>query len=406
MPEPQLSIAQYFHERTKYHPETLARASRELDWDNQPIPFKEYKIGTTIDLKLYFKNSFPGDSDRKVQERLSWFLFCSYGITAQIQTMGSPMYLRAAPSAGGLYPAELYLISKGTKELPAGLYNYQAKTHSLIRFWDSDVWPGLQKATFWHPALETTKLAIATTAIFYRSAWRYLDRAYRRIFLDTGHLLGNIELAGSINDYRPHPIGGFNDEALNQLLYLDSSQESVVTLIPLADLLDINQNLPPFRTALPSATQRDYPKIAEGELLSACHQATQIDSDTSGSGGWSKPSEQEIPKDKYNFPFCTKVSTKTSAVEWGENLEGLEKTMLKRRSTRGYSGASISLEQLKALLDFTKNCLVSLLQMTRRRMRKKIAGMKTNAVPTIKIRGRVASTRIKHSSSKAQQSRQ
>ena len=353
MSEPQLSIAQYFHERTKYHPETLARASRELDWDNQPIPFKEYKIGTTIDLKLYFKNSFPGDSDRTVQERLSWFLFCSYGITAQIQTMGTPMYLRAAPSAGGLYPAELYLISKGTKELPAGLYNYQAKTHSLIRFWDSDVWPGLQKATFWHPALETTKLAIAITAIFYRSAWRYLDRAYRRIFLDTGHLLGNIELAGSINDYRPHPIGGFNDEALNQLLYLDSSQESVITLIPLADLLDINQNLPPFRTALPSATKKDYPKIAEGELLSACHQATNIDSDTSGSGGWSKPSEQELPKDKYNFPFCTKVSSKTSAIEWGENLEGLEKTMLKRRSTRGYSGASISLEQLKALLDFT-----------------------------------------------------
>ena len=44
--------------------------------------------------------------------------------------------------------------------------------------------------------------------------------------------------------------------------------------------------------------------------------------------------------------------------------------------------------------------------MTRKRMRKKIAGMKTNAVPTINIRGRVASTRIKHASSKAQQSRQ
>ncbi len=73
---------------------------------------------------------------------------------------------------------------------------------------------------------------MVVTAVFFRSAWRYQDRAYRRIFLDTGHLLGNLELAAALSDYRPHLIGSFIDEAIDQLLYLDAEQESATVVIP------------------------------------------------------------------------------------------------------------------------------------------------------------------------------
>ena len=106
-------------------------------------------------------------------------------------------------------------MSRGTPLLPAGLYNYQARTHSLVHFWENDVWTKLQTACFWHPILENTQLVLVVTAVFERSAWRYQDRAYRRIFLDTGHLLGNVELAGALSDYRPHLIGSFADDAIN-----------------------------------------------------------------------------------------------------------------------------------------------------------------------------------------------
>jgi SagB-type dehydrogenase family enzyme len=263
--------------------------------------------------------------------------------------MGSPLYLRSAPSAGGLYPAEVYLISRGTEFLPAGLYSYQGQSHSLLLFWESDVWTNLQSACFWNPVLENTDIALVTSAIFYRSAWRYEDRAYRRIFLDTGHLLGNIELSASINDYRAHLIGGFNDSQMNELLYLDSEKESVMTVIPLADLLNIRQNLPPSTTALPSATTTLYPKIAEGELLNSLHRATMIATDEKIEANVT-PSNWE---DKYNFPFCLKVSVTSRPVNWGEDLIDLESTILKRRSTRAYSGASLSLDELRALLHFT-----------------------------------------------------
>jgi SagB-type dehydrogenase family enzyme len=356
MPHSSASIAQHYHERTKYDPKSIQAKSKPLDWNQQPIPFKEYKIGPSIDLKPYLQDQ-TGIVDSNPEwvwwQRISQLLFYSYGLTGMISLPGSPQYLRAAPSAGGLYPAEIYLISRGTPLLPAGLYNYQAQTHSLVHFWENDVWTKLQTACFWHPVLENTQLALVITAVFERSAWRYQDRAYRRIFLDTGHLLGNVELASALSDYRPHLIGSFMDEAINQLLYLDAEQEGAIAVIPLADLLEVKQNLPLARTFLPASIQRDYPTLADGQLLTYFHQATQIPLDPSVKANWKLAATGGQRADKYNFPFCLKVSTTTLPIFWGNDREGLHNTILRRRSTRAYTGEALTLDELKALLDFT-----------------------------------------------------
>jgi SagB-type dehydrogenase family enzyme len=356
MPELRQSIAQHYHERTKYDPKTIASKNKGLDWSKQPVPFKEYKIGTAYDLKPYIQEkpeAFANNLEAQWWQRLSRLLFCSYGLTAKMPSMGSAVYLRAAPSAGGLYPAEMYVVSRGTPLLSPGLYNYQCRTHSLMHYWESDVWQRLQEACFWHPVLESTQLAIIMTGVFYRSAWRYEDRAYRRIFLDTGHLLGNIELAGVVTSYRPHLIGGFVDEAVNELLYIDPQQEGAIAVLPLADLLDIKQNLPTGRTTLPSATETDYPQIPDGELLTYFHKATQIEKGTTGKLNLPEVKQEKSLEDKYNFPFCEKISTTSQPIDWGEKIEGLEITILKRRSTRAYSGENLIFDELKALLDFT-----------------------------------------------------
>ncbi len=48
-----------------------------------------------------------------------------------------------------------------------------------------------------------------------------------------------------------------------------------------------------------------------------------------------------------------KVSTQSAPIDWGENLQDLENTILRRRSTRAYTGANLTLNELNALLDFT-----------------------------------------------------
>ncbi|NEO31136.1 MAG: SagB/ThcOx family dehydrogenase [Symploca sp. SIO3C6] len=365
MSELPVSIAQHYHERTKYHPETISSKGKSIDWNSQPVPFKEYKVGANFDLKPYLKDNPQGMLAQQSQGwgRLSQLLLLSYGLTARMETMmGTSVYLRAAPSAGGLYPAEVYLISRGTPLLPAGLYNYQCRSHSLVHFWESEVWSNLQTACFQHPALENSQLAIAITAVFYRSAWRYEDRAYRRIFLDTGHLLGNIELASALADYRPHLIGGFADQEIDNLLYLSPELEGTIAVISLVDQLQEQQNLPPTPTVLTSATQTEYPKIPDGQLLDYLHSATKITEKGNwdlGSGKSNQSLSEKPLEDKYNFPFCTKVSTTTTPINWEGStpqrlpLQALEYTILKRRSTRNYNGDSLTFNELKALLDFT-----------------------------------------------------
>ncbi len=350
------SIASHYHQRTKYAPETIAQKGKTLDWANQPLPFKEYKIGQLIDLKPYLSGQTEAIetpySDNWL--RLSLLLLYSYGLTAQVTTIyGEPFYLRAAPSAGGLYPAEIYLISRGTSWLPAGIYNYQVQTHSLIHFWQDQVWEDLQAGCLDNEEiLAEVEIALVSTAIFYRSAWRYEDRAYRRICLDTGHLLGNIELSAAINGYQTFFLGGFNDTLINKLLYLNETEEGAIAVVPLIDLL--NYDSPPelsYHHSLPSNIDTDYPSLPDGELLSYLHQATKIDS--------LQPStnpnlETNSVEDKYNFPFCTKISTANATfIDWGENFSELKNTILERRSTRAYSGAEISMGQLIALLNFT-----------------------------------------------------
>jgi SagB-type dehydrogenase family enzyme len=353
MEQTQPSIAQYYHERTKYEPETIGMKSQGIDLANQPIPFKEYKIGQSFDLKPYLKPE-EGTPSQEGWGRLSRMLICCYGLTARLPTVtGEDFYLRAAPSAGGLYPAEVYLVSQGTSNLPAGIYNYQPKSHSLLRFWEDNVWENLKATCLAHPVWEIAEIALITTGIFYRSAWRYQDRAYRRICLDTGHLLGNIELAAAANQFRPYIIGGFVDEEACRVLYLDSQTEGVVNIIPLLDLLEVNPPLPPDSIVLPSPTQTQYPKVPDGQLLEYFHKATQILELPNSSEVEDRAIAEPKIEDKYNFPFGFKVSMTSEPIDWGQELLELEGTILQRRSTRAYSGADIELAELKAIFNFT-----------------------------------------------------
>ncbi|HAC62538.1 MAG TPA: SagB-type dehydrogenase domain-containing protein [Cyanothece sp. UBA12306] len=237
------SIAIHYHERTKYHPETIATKSRGLDWSKQPSVFKEYKIGNSYDLKTYLSDKSIENEQTQTWRRLSYFLASSYGL---------------------------------------------------------------------------------------------------------------IELAAAINHYRPHLIGGFFDHIINELLYLDPEQEAAITIISLKDLLAPQQNpLHYFKTtALPSEIQTDYPNIDDGKLLHYFHQATEIEPRETFPDATLNDDSSNL-EDKYNFPFCLKISTKTKPINWGENLQDLQETIFKRRSTRSYTGSNLSLEELKFLLNFT-----------------------------------------------------
>ncbi len=352
------SLAEYYHQATKYDPETLARRQRQLDWSRQPVPFKEYAGAPQIELSRYLPVEPTQLSDRDLrglapagspEERerndLSHLLYFTNGVTAIVRYPDRPFYMRAAPSAGGLYPTEIYLVSRGTPGLPAGLYNYQVRSHSLVRIQEGDMWEGLQEACYKHPALGEARLAAVLTSVFFRSSWRYEDRAYRRILLDTGHVLGNLELYAPLVDLAAVPLGGFTDEKLNALLRLAPDEEGALAVVA---LLPGGRVEPDFlaKRALRSPALAVAASVPEGQRLHALHEGSCISNGARAEGSRRKRVQGEEARHAW-MRFTTPISLGAPPLDWGGRLS---ETILERRSTRNYSGEDFTRAQLGSLL--------------------------------------------------------
>jgi SagB-type dehydrogenase family enzyme len=350
----QNSIAEYYHEQTKYTPDGLSRSGKRLDFDQQPVPFKDYASEDRVDLVPYLPEDADPHTDAELaadraavpaSERLlaelSHLFYFTNGITAVIPYGDTPFMMRAAPSAGGLYPTELYLAVRRHSELPDGLYNYQVRDHALVRFWGQDPWPKLQAACFDNPALAEADMAVVFTGVFFRSAWRYEDRAYRRIMLDTGHVLGNLTAFAPCIDRHVAPIGGFNDDALNELLFLDAETEAaiaVAALLPSGTRVDAPTALPGERHP-----RRD---IGEGQRIYALHEAGKLT--TAPATPAATPTDAAAGGDKYAVAFAEPF--KGLPFTWDSQLAP---TILHRRSTRSFTGEPLTRAELATMLEFT-----------------------------------------------------
>ena len=136
------------------------------------------------------------------------------------------------PSAGALYPLELYVIVQAVRGVAAGVYHYNPFRHLLSQLRAHRRSPRLRGALA-DPTLAGCAAAIVVvTAVFWRSRFKYGQRGYRFALLEAGHLVQNAVLAATELDLVALPFGGFYDRRLDELVGVDSLDEaSVHTLI-------------------------------------------------------------------------------------------------------------------------------------------------------------------------------
>lgn len=135
---------------------------------------------------------------------------------------------RCLPSAGGLYPLELYVISINVEGLVSGLYHYDVRSHGLSQLEEGDFRPRLAKAIFIDEAINTAGAVFMLTGVFGRSKIKYGERAYRFVLLEAGHAMQNICLTGTVLGLGTCPVGGFVDDNINDLLNVDGIEEAAL----------------------------------------------------------------------------------------------------------------------------------------------------------------------------------
>jgi SagB-type dehydrogenase family enzyme len=158
-------------------------------------------------------------------EGLSHLLYVAQGITEE------RWGFRAAPSAGALYPIELYAAVHNVTGLERGLYHYAVPEHGLELLRYGDFRAAVVQAGLGQDFLGQANVCFILSAIFQRTRWRYRERTYRYVLLEAGHIGQNLYLAATSMGLGACAVGAFFDDQFDDLLGLDGEAEAVLYVI-------------------------------------------------------------------------------------------------------------------------------------------------------------------------------
>jgi len=137
---------------------------------------------------------------------------------------------RTAPSAGALYPLELYVVASHVTGLSKGIYHYQPNGHALIKTVDGDVHQALAAAALSQASVEQAAAVIVFTAVYARSEKKYAERAERYVHIEAGHAAENLFLQAEALGLATVVVGAFRDQAVSQVLHLPSDHAPLVLM--------------------------------------------------------------------------------------------------------------------------------------------------------------------------------
>ncbi len=166
------------------------------------------------------------------QEELAALLWASQGITA----VQHHFAFRAAPSAGALYPVETYVAVHRVEEIPPGVWHFQVQNFALEMVTPGDCRRSLVLAGLNQQFLGTAAVVFIWTGILGRSLWKYRQRAVRYLFLDAGHICGNLHLAATALGLGCCPVAAFFDEEVESLVKVRPEEEVAVYLAAVGKL--------------------------------------------------------------------------------------------------------------------------------------------------------------------------
>lgn len=166
-------------------------------------------------------------------EQLARLVYVSNGLTARLRItrVGIEQPVRAVPSAGALFPVELYAVAERVDGLTPGIYHYAAGRHEL-----ESVRPGswsnvLSHATSDPGIFGASPLTFVLTAVLARSEFKYGQRGYRFALLEAGHVCQNLLLGAVAAGLGAVAVGGFIDDEIHDLLELDGIDEVALYLV-------------------------------------------------------------------------------------------------------------------------------------------------------------------------------
>lgn len=228
------SVGPQFQEATKY---VRGRPVPQAPgWAAPPPPYKEYEgylerielpapevtAGAPLWATVHARRSqrrFTGEPLTVAE--LSQMLWATQGLTGEVPGIE----LRAAASAGALYPNETYVLAQAVAGLGEGVYHYDVRGHALGMLAEGSYAQDAAEALLGQQWVTRAGAIFVWGAVVARCAWKYQNRAYRYLYLDAGHLGAQLQLAAQALGLGSCNIAAFFDDEVARLVGIDARTE-------------------------------------------------------------------------------------------------------------------------------------------------------------------------------------
>ena len=189
------------------------------------LPKLRYESPATIEQALLKRRSVREFRDAPLAlDDLGQLLWAAQGITDRAG-------FRTSPSAGALYPLEVYAVAGDVQGLPAGLYHYIAQGHALRLIADWDKRQALAHAAYDQPSIAEAPAIVALCAVYERVTGKYGERGLRYVHMEAGHAAQNIYLQAVSLQLGTVALGAFDDRDVKSVLNLNG-REAPLYLMP------------------------------------------------------------------------------------------------------------------------------------------------------------------------------
>jgi SagB-type dehydrogenase family enzyme len=208
-----LTLAGCRSQATAASPSLTLSAPELLD-----LPVPRLQGDVSLEQTLARRRSVREFTDQDLTlEQLSQLLWAAQGITNE-------RGFRTAPSAGALYPLELYVVRD------VELYHYQPAEHVLARTEAQDARQAVWKAGLEQNALRDAPVVFLICAVYQRTEQKYGQRATQYVHLEAGHAAQNLLLQAVALGLGGVPIGALYEDQLQAALALPADHEPLYLL--------------------------------------------------------------------------------------------------------------------------------------------------------------------------------
>lgn len=188
------------------------------------LPEPRYESEVSIEKTLLERRSVRKYSDNPLTlNEISQLLWAAQGIT-------DPKGYRTAPSAGALYPLEVYVVAGNVDDLSEGVYRYIPKDHKLEMILAGDKRQELYGVSLQQSAVKNAPIVMVFAADYDRTTVKYGDRGIRYVHIEVGHAAENAFLQAIALDLSAVVIGAYYDDEVKEVLNIPEKEQPLLLL--------------------------------------------------------------------------------------------------------------------------------------------------------------------------------